>query len=431
METAVAYIIKSAVVAAVLYIFMKILMERESLHGYIRFLWVASIALSLVIPLVVVDVGSAGRNIAGQMRALILPEVSVAGEAGNAEGENAGTAVQLMTVVYFAGMAAATILYIINFMKVRKILKGCSPADGRYEAVFETLRSGLGRQVRARLLLSDREVAPFSIFGKIVVSRRDADSAAFRDILLHELAHTVKGHSYDLAVSGLFTIFQWFNPCAWLIKSSLKQVHEYSADRFVLDSGTNIYEYQLLLIKKAVGQRFHSVANSLNHSNLKKRITMMGKNPKPGAVIKSLLALPVSAMLIASFSAMNSSAADKVTPSVPILQDTIEVVSYQECEVMPSFQGGDPSSFTRWMMGQLQFPEQAKNDSISGRVIIRFVISSEGKLTDAEIVKSPHKLLSEEVLRILSLSPDWTPGKIDGNNVNTSLMMPVVFSLEE
>ena len=164
METAVAYIIKSAVVAAVLYIFMKILMERESMHGYIRFLWTASMALSLVIPLVVVDVGSAGQNIAGQMRALILPEVSVAGEAGNAEGENAGTAVQLMAVVYFAGMAAATILYILNFMKVRKILKGCSPADGRYEAVFETLRSGLCRQVRARLLLSDREVSPFSIF---------------------------------------------------------------------------------------------------------------------------------------------------------------------------------------------------------------------------------------------------------------------------
>ena len=158
---------------------------------------------------------------------------------------------------------------------------------------------------------------------------------------------------------------------------------------------------------------------------------MMGKNPKSGAVIKSLLALPVSAMLIASFSAMDSSVTDNVTPSVPVLQDTVEVVSYKECDVMPSFQGGAPASFAEWMFGQMQYPEQAKKDSISGSVFVKFTISSEGKLTDAEIVKSPHKLLSEEVLRILSLSPGWTPGKIDGKNVNISFMMPVVFSLEE
>ena len=68
---------------------------------------------------------------------------------------------------------------------------------------------------------------------------------------------------------------QWYNPAAWLMREELKAVHEYQADAGVMRSGLNIKQYQMLLIKKAVGARFPSLANSLNHSKLKKRITMM------------------------------------------------------------------------------------------------------------------------------------------------------------
>lgn len=439
-----AYILKSATVTVVLYVFMKMLMERESLHGYVRFMWLASMILSLVLPLAVIDVGETGRGIAEQVRTLVLPDVTVTGEKPEGQG-GAIPYAMIFAAVYIAGAAATAAMYVWGHLKIRKIIRRCTPAEGRYADEFRTLCGRIGMRPgsvqRARLLLTEEDVSPFSIFGYVVMNRKDAESAAFRDIVLHELAHISRGHSYDLAAAEVFTVLQWFNPCAWLTKSSLAQVHEYIADRHVLECGTNIYEYQLLLIKKAVGQRFHSVANSLNHSNLKKRITMMEKNPKPGAVIKSLLALPVSAMLIVSFSAMNSSAADKVTQTSSTIQTAVpassdnapdgKTCSYAEADVKPRFQGGDMSSFTVWMMNQMKYPEKARNEKIGGRVVVKFTITSEGKLADTEIVKSPDEMLSEEVRRILALSPDWTPGKVDGRNVDVSVMLPVVFAISE
>lgn len=89
------------------------------------------------------------------------------------------------------------------------------------------------------------------------------------------------------------------------------------------------------------------------------------------------------------------------------------------------------SSFTVWMMNQMKYPEKARDEKIGGRVVVKFTITSEGKLSDTEIVKSPDEMLSEEVRRILALSPDWTPGKVDGKNVDVTVMLPVVFAISE
>ena len=95
-----------------------------------------------------------------------------------------------------------------------------------------------------------------------------------RAIVEHEQAHIRLRHSWDLLLAQACIVVQWFNPAAWLVKQELQNIHEYEADEAVLASGVNAKEYQLLLIKKAVGSRLYSLANSLNHSSLKKRITM-------------------------------------------------------------------------------------------------------------------------------------------------------------
>lgn len=78
--------------------------------------------------------------------------------------------------------------------------------------------------------------------------------------------------------AGCCAVLHWFNPAVWLLKQELQNVHEYEADESVIAHGVDAKHYQLLLIKKAVGaQRFTSMANSFDHSKLKKRITMMLK----------------------------------------------------------------------------------------------------------------------------------------------------------
>jgi TonB family protein len=103
----------------------------------------------------------------------------------------------------------------------------------------------------------------------------------------------------ELLLVDLFSILQWFNPAIWMLRSDLRELHEYEADDAVLRAGMDIKEYQYLLIRKAVGKSGYSVANSFNHSILKNRITMMSKTKTPQSRrLRVLWALPLVCLAI-------------------------------------------------------------------------------------------------------------------------------------
>ena len=137
--------------------------------------------------------------------------------------------------------------------------------------LFRLIHSGKHEKLEkgVTLVVHNQEIAPFSWMKYIVISRKDLEENG-REILIHEMAHIHHRHSVDLLVADICIFFQWFNPSAWLLKQELQNVHEYEADETVINEGVNAKEYQLLLIKKAVGTRLYSMANSFNHSKLKK-----------------------------------------------------------------------------------------------------------------------------------------------------------------
>ena len=106
-------------------------------------------------------------------------------------------------------------------------------------------------------------------------------------------------------------------------------------------------------------------------------------------------------------------------------------IPYGDVEVKPTFRGEDPNTaFTKWMFGELQYPQEAMKNKIQGRASIEFVITKTGKVTDVKVVKSTgSKLLDDEALRVISMSPDWTPGKMKGKAVDVKFTYPVVFIL--
>ena len=124
------------------------------------------------------------------------------------------------------------------------------------------------------VIIDNQHVAPFSWCRYVVMDKVDYEQSGDM-IMEHELRHIKGRHWIDMMMAQLVVIFQWFSPAAWLMREELKTVHEYQADDAVVKSGFDMRKYQMLLIKKAVGTRFPSLANSLNHSKLKKRITMM------------------------------------------------------------------------------------------------------------------------------------------------------------
>ena len=172
------------------------------------------------------------------------------------------TAIYLLGIVFFAAKE------IFQFRKVFNITR-----RGKEEDISLYVKDNTGN---IRLIVTDEKISPFSWMNHIVISRTDLEENG-REILCHEMAHITNHHSIDLVLADICILLQWFNPASWLIKSELQNVHEFEADETVIRNGIDAKNYQLLLIKKAVGSRLYSIANSFNHSKLKKRITMMMK----------------------------------------------------------------------------------------------------------------------------------------------------------
>ena len=148
------------------------------------------------------------------------------------------------------------------------------------------------------VVTSDQRYAPFSWMRYMVISRSDYENG-YSTITTHELKHVTSLHCLDLLVAQCVCIINWFNPAVWLMRDELMLVHEYQADMAVIKEGYDPQVYQLLLIKKAVGTRFPSLANSLNHSKLKKRITMMYKEKSSaGRKFKALALVPTLALAV-------------------------------------------------------------------------------------------------------------------------------------
>ena len=112
-------------------------------------------------------------------------------------------------------------------------------------------------------------------------------------------------------------------------------------------------------------------------------------------------------------------------------QSNKEPESYATVEQKPMFNGEDAGKFANWVFGQIKYPEAAYKDGAQGRVTLQFVISKKGTVKDVKVAKSSgNELLDNEAMRVVSMSPAWTPGKVTGKPVDVKFTFPVVFKLE-
>lgn len=102
---------------------------------------------------------------------------------------------------------------------------------------------------------------------------------------------------------------------------------------------------------------------------------------------------------------------------------------YEAVEQMPEFPGG-MAGLMQYITKNLRYPEEAKVKGIQGRVTVRVVVNTEGKVTNAEVLRGVDPALDAEALRVASSLPDWKPGMKDGKPVNVRFIFPVNFSLQ-
>ena len=283
MGAVFSYSLYSSILLSLLYLSYKWALAGENQHVYNRTaLWIIYAVALLALP-VMNSASSLWTSAPG-----VIPEIEF-GEMEMtfiADEVSARQPVWLTALLwtYFAGIVLAvghTLWIVCRLWHI--VSSGELVSEGRFKVV----------------LTDDTSIAPFSWWRYVVMSRRDWEESG-RMILTHELQHLGLRHWIDLLVAQLVGIFQWYNPAAWLMREELKTVHEYQADRAVLASGIPARDYQMLLIKKAVGARFPSLANSLNHSKLKKRITMMyNQNSSASRRLRGLALVPALAAAIA------------------------------------------------------------------------------------------------------------------------------------
>ena len=99
-------------------------------------------------------------------------------------------------------------------------------------------------------------------------------------------------------------------------------------------------------------------------------------------------------------------------------------------EQQPYFPGGQ-QALLDFLRENTKYPEQAKKDSIEGRVVLSFVVETDGSITEPKVVRSVHPLLDEEALRVAKLMPKWEPGYQNGIPVRVKYNIPVTFKMGE
>ena len=534
------YILKTSVCLVGFYLFYRLLLSQETFHRFNRMALLGVLVLSGLVPFVegTMQWFSGFNQPLLELEEMILmtdfePEAVV---------EEAVVAPfpwrALLVVLYMAGVVFFLLRHLWSLGRMIGLVKRCRK---------EYLDNGITLFVH-----DNNKVAPFSWMKIIVIAEEDLKENEDA-ILKHECAHIKYGHSWDLLLAELCVFLQWFNPAAWLLKQELQNIHEYEADEWVIQNGIDAKRYQLLIIKKAVGARLYSIANSFNHSSLKKRITMMiKKKSNPWARMKYLYVLPLAAIAVAAFARpevsneLNEISSVKVNDlasivkveevksvensleekfvlkgqvmdysskkpvigasvvikgttmgaladkdgkfQLPVKDGDVLIVSYvglqtqslvvkgnanlvvwmkedvqsmeemvvgtnsadsdkkgvevkfvpndkpviQDGEIftvveeMPQFPGGMMECM-KFLSKNINYPAEAQKAGVEGRVIVQFVVKKDGKIGDLKIVRGVHPDLDAEALRVVSMMPEWVPGKQRGQAVSVKYTMPIMF----
>lgn len=489
MTGLILYIIKSTLFLTVFYSFFMLVMRRTTFFRFNRIAFITGTAVCMVLPFMNIEL-PAGASVNAPMMAIesALNSETVALEgAVVTAGEAATSNVHAVDIIFIAGALLSFLTTMVSYIRMRRLMKSSTV----------TISDGM------KIRIIEHEIPSFSWGNTIVISRKDLEENPA--ILTHETMHVRCGHSFDLMAFTTVTTLHWFNPIIWIARTEFKMLHEYEADERTINKGIDATQYQLLLVKKAVGAKRFQLANGFNHSKLKNRITMMHKDKtnkwmrlayilcvpaligamcccsnRNNSVEEEEQAIPFELMFKNCTAHISSSDGHidatlrdflisqvediintarfsgelsinviygpdvddrmierlkegirnmEVNKEISRIQISPEATPLQLADVKPTFQGGDEYTFSRWVNENLVYPEEAQEKKIQGRITLSFTVSETGKVTDVTVRRGVDPILDKEAVRVVELSPDWTPGQSNGRNVPVSYTFPVIFRL--
>ncbi len=216
-----------------------------------------------------------------------------------------------------------------------------------------------------KFVLLEDNMPAFSFFNYIFISESIYKNSSISEgIISHEKVHAIQKHSLDILFAELLIIIQWVNPLSYLLKRSIRENHEFLADRGVLMENTDLEQYKLLLLQNSSLLTINSITHNFSYSLLKKRINMMTrKNSKIKLVLGAIL-LPIAfgiTILACSSPQKDEALTEEMTNTEQTKTEQSENAEmnqekevatsdqvYKVVETMPEFPGGTSELYKYW-----------------------------------------------------------------------------------
>lgn len=306
-----AYLLKSTASMAILFLFYKLLLEKESMHVFKRFFLLTSILVSLVIPSIVfveyvepaVTTYTTTEPFEDTTIASWSPERS--GDIDVINWPLLGWTVYMLGVMGFG----------FRFFK------------HLFQILIRINRNPKRKGKSSIIVLLQEQLPPHTFFRYIFLNMAKFDANEIpKEVILHEEVHSKQHHSIDVIFIEFMQVILWFNPMMFFFKKSIKLNHEFLADSAVMKKITSPSKYQntLLSYLSQSDRKKHqsvAIANAITYSSIrlnvlgkkfefmspyrqvKKRFTVMKKRTSKKAVLlRSVLVLPIFALLLFAFS---------------------------------------------------------------------------------------------------------------------------------
>ena len=472
MNSVVNFLLESGVSLALLSLIYILFLRKETFFRINRLFLLGSLLFSVILPIIKLRIFSPQPLMLAEITVTpyrnLLEAITVYSQGFSGSVENAILSVNLLIYIYFMGVAFFLGRFLFRIIQLILIIR-------KNEI---QVASGF------KLIMLDKETSPYSFVNYIFVSQSLMQSRGYDKMIEHEVEHVKQGHSLDVIILELLTVFQWFNPFMWMFNRAIRETHEFLADQAVLSKGASRGEYKLLLLNQFVGGQL-VIANNFNYSLIKNRIKMMSKiKSSKLAITKIVFGVFVAAALVIAFACeqkesveIKSGNNDAIT-IVSTIQDDgkikvegskadlekyiamfsgkweFEVVTdslgntflvekeiiqpkslntneeiFFVVEEMPEYPGGEPA-LRQFMATAVKYPDDAVKKGIQGKVYVTFVVSKDGTVADAKIARGVDPSLDTEALRVVNNLPKWKPGKQKGQAVNVSYTVPINFKLQ-
>ena len=280
------YLLKASLALSLCWILYRAAFRKLSFFQWNRFYLLASVVLSLILPLLRLQWGKAMVAVA-DFGGIDWTYVDHFGTipASLSEQADTGSPLSIFWLVY---LTVAGILLLRSALRFWQL--------GRSIRTARRIRRG-----RVQVFVQDRHKGSFTVFRRIYLDQH-AFEHRLRPVLRHEMVHAVQLHSLDLLLMEFVVAMLWFNPFVYVQLRAIRENHEYLADRYAQSKQDSLWEY-LECLKAETIRYFSPVpANYFKSSTIKKRIIMLTNNKSNQRKLWRYLGiLPLVALILVSF----------------------------------------------------------------------------------------------------------------------------------